>query len=116
MSFCNGRLIVTTGAAGNDYDLLFDKFFSPLGLRQAGFFCKDLGDPIISIRSKPTTGQFAGFLVQQPTNAGSAYVTGFEIAYQQRLSYLPGRFGGLGFLHFLLFDWPSRSSSTAWTS
>jgi TonB-dependent receptor len=82
---------------GNDYDLLFEKFFSPLGLLQAGFFYKDLGDPIISIRSKPTTGQFAGFLVQQPTNAGSAYVTGVEIAYQQRLSYLPGRFGGLGF-------------------
>jgi len=82
---------------GNDYDLLFEKFLSPLGLIQAGFFYKDLGDPIISIRSKPTMGQFAGFLVQQPTNAGSAYVTGLEIAYQQRLSYLPGRFGGLGF-------------------
>jgi TonB-dependent receptor len=81
----------------NDYDLLFEKFFSPLGLVQAGFFYKDLGDPIVSIRTKPTSGQFAGFLVQQPTNAGSAYVTGLEIAYQQRLSYLPGRFGGLGF-------------------
>jgi TonB-dependent receptor len=82
---------------GNDYDLLFEKFLSPLGLIQAGFFYKDLGDPIISIRTKPTSGQFAGFLVQQPTNAGSAYVTGLEIAYQQRLSYLPGLFGGLGF-------------------
>jgi TonB-dependent receptor len=82
---------------GNDYDLLFEKFLAPLGLIQAGFFYKDLGDPIISIRTIPTTGPYANDFVQQPANAGSAYVTGLEIAYQQRLAYLPGLLGGLGF-------------------
>ena len=32
-----------------------------------------------------------------PINAGSAYVWGWEIAYQQRWSFLPGVLGGLGF-------------------
>jgi outer membrane receptor protein involved in Fe transport len=34
--------------------------------------------------------------VSQPINAGSAYVQGFEIGFQQRLAYLPGVLGGAG--------------------
>ena len=81
----------------NNYDLLFEKFLNPLGLIQAGFFYKDLSQPIVSIVTIPTTGAYSGNKVSQPNNAGSAWVTGFEIAYQQRLSYLPGVLGGLGF-------------------
>jgi hypothetical protein len=32
----------------------------------------------------------------QPLNAGSAYVAGFELAYQQHLSFLPGALRGIG--------------------
>ena len=80
----------------NNYDLLYEQYLKPLGLIQAGFFYKDISSPIISQRLNGT-GQYAGFFVQQPVNAGSAYVTGVEIAYQQQLNYLPGLLGGLGF-------------------
>ena len=81
----------------NNYDLLYEKYLNPLGLIQAGFFYKDLSQPIVSLTTIPTTGSYAGYKVNQPNNAGSAWVTGFELAYQQRLSYLPGFLGGLGF-------------------
>ena len=45
------------------------------------------------------------FIQDQPINAGSAYVWGWEIAYQQRWSFLPGFLGGLGF-----------SGNYAWTT
>ena len=42
-------------------------------------------------------GYTQGFLQTSPINAGSAYVWGWEAAYQQRWSFLPGLLGGLGF-------------------
>jgi TonB-dependent receptor len=87
----------------NDFDLLYEQYLNPLGLIQAGFFYKDLGDPLVVLShftsTPPVTepGSYPSYKVTQPANAGSAYVTGFEIAYQQHLSFLPGYFGGLGF-------------------
>jgi TonB-dependent receptor len=81
----------------NNYDLLYEQYLNPLGLIQAGFFYKDISDPIVTLTSNPTTGSYAGYKVSQPANAGSAYVTGIEIAFQQHLSYLPGMLSGLGF-------------------
>src|SRR5262249_38414217 len=40
--------------------------------------------------------EWAGFLVSQPGNAGSATLQGFEMAYQQHLTFLPGALAGLG--------------------
>jgi TonB-dependent receptor len=80
----------------DNVDLLYERYLKPLGLIQAGFFYKNLTDPIVATQTKPTTGPFAGYLVSQPGNAGSADLYGFEIAYQQRLSFLPGRLAGFG--------------------
>jgi TonB-dependent receptor len=80
----------------NNYDILYERFLNPLGLIQAGYFYKDLTDPITTVQTKPTTGPFAGYLVTQPGNAGSAYVQGVEFGFQQRLSYLPGVLHGAG--------------------
>jgi len=44
-----------------------------------------------------TSGTYTGYLQTQPNNGGSAWVYGIELAYQQRLSFLPGVLGGLGF-------------------
>ena len=74
----------------NNYDLLYEQYLNPLGMIQAGFFYKDLGDPIIQTSTRPTAGPYAGFFVDAPGNAGSAHVAGFEVAYQQHLSFLPG--------------------------
>jgi TonB-dependent receptor len=80
----------------NNYDILYERFLNPLGLIQAGYFYKDLTDPITTVQTKPTTGPFAGYLVTQPGNAGSGYVQGVEFGFQQRLSYLPGVLHGAG--------------------
>ena len=80
----------------NNYDILYERNFSHVGLLQAGYFYKDLSDPITSVQTKPTSGPFAGFLVTQPGNAGSGHVQGVELSFQQRLSYLPGFLSGTG--------------------
>ena len=80
----------------NNYDVLFEHYFQPLGLVQAGFFHKDLGDPIVATTTHPLTGPYAGYIVQEPANGGSAWVTGFEVALQQRLSFLPGVLSSAG--------------------
>ena len=87
----------------NNYDLLYEQYLNPLGLFQLGFFYKSLSSPIISTTTYPTTGPYAGFKVGQPKNAGSAWVDGAEISYQQRLSMLPGFLGGLGFFGNYIF-------------
>jgi TonB-dependent receptor len=80
----------------NNYDILFEQYFKPLGMVSGGYFYKSLTDPIIATQVRPTSGEFAGFLVSQPGNAGSATLQGFEVAYQQHLTFLPGALAGLG--------------------
>src|SRR5262249_52398221 len=80
----------------NNYDILYEQYFKPLGMVSGGYFYKSMTDPIIDTQTRPTSGEWAGFLVSQPGNAGSATLQGIEIAYQQHWTFLPGAFGGLG--------------------
>lgn len=87
----------------NNYDLLFEHYLSPFGALTAGVFYKQLSDPIVNTSqtevgfTPPIPGYNTGtYIVSQPVNAGSAHLIGFEIAYVQRFSFLPGRFSGLG--------------------
>jgi TonB-dependent receptor len=82
----------------NNYDVLFEQYLKPLGMIQAGFFYKDISDPIYTVQTDNV--QYPGFTElfrqTQPINGSSAWLWGFEIAYQQRLSYLPGPLAALG--------------------
>jgi TonB-dependent receptor len=88
----------------NNYDLLYEHYLTPLGLIQAGFFYKQLADPVVQVLSVGTPDACTsagiatppGCLVNTPVNAGSAYVTGLEVAFQQHFAYLPGLLGRLG--------------------
>jgi TonB-dependent receptor len=85
----------------NNYDVLYERTFSHTGLLQAGYFYKDLTDPIVSTqyystKTFPDVPAGSTVLVSQSINAGSAYVQGFEIGFQQRMAYLPSVMGGLG--------------------
>jgi TonB-dependent receptor len=86
----------------NNYDILYERNLSPLGLIQAGYFYKDLTEPIVYQQFYATTITFPTLppgtkvLVTQPVNAGSAYVQGVEFGFQQRMSYLPSVMGGFG--------------------
>jgi TonB-dependent receptor len=86
----------------NNYDVLFEQYLNPVGMIQAGFFYKNLSDPIVNGFFKESSSLFPGadpttyVLVSQIQNIGSAHVAGFEVAYTQRLRFLPGVMKGMG--------------------
>ena len=89
----------------DNIDVLFEHYLNPFGVITAGYFYKNLTDPIISHTfNNVTTGTFGSSTctttqacrVTQPVNAGSAWINGFEAAYLQHLTFLPGAFAGLG--------------------
>ena len=91
--------------SANNYDLLFEHYLKPFGMIQAGFFYKQLYDPIVTqseLRQNytPVPGNplypVQEWMVSQPVNAGSGWLAGFECAYLQHFTSLPGAFGGLG--------------------
>jgi TonB-dependent receptor len=100
VSFGNPNL---TPEVANNYDLLFEHYLKPFGALTAGVFYKALSDPIVQTSqtlfnyTPPIPGYNSGtYLVSKPINAGTAHLIGFEIAYLQRFSSLPGMFSGLG--------------------
>jgi TonB-dependent receptor len=89
----------------DNIDVLFEHYLNPFGVITAGYFYKNLTEPIIfHTFDNVTTGQFGSATcstatpcrITQPVNAGSAWLNGFEVAYLQHLTFLPGAFAGLG--------------------
>jgi TonB-dependent receptor len=84
----------------NDYDVLYERYMKSVGMIEAGYFYKQITQPIFAQQSIiPATGSplsqpYAGDLVQQQVNGDHAYVQGVEFAYQQHLNYLPGVLSG----------------------
>ncbi|MDW5266158.1 MULTISPECIES: TonB-dependent receptor [Acidobacteriaceae] len=98
----------------NNYDLLYENYLRPLGMIQAGFFFKQLNAPQLlstlpgnldlsnfPVGYFPTAlqaviEQYPGDAITQYVNGQNAYLYGFELSYQQHLSYLPGVLRNLG--------------------
>jgi TonB-dependent receptor len=90
----------------NNYDVLIEHYLNSVGIIQGGFFYKQLYLPIVSQETYRTnynpdpsnplypTGDW---LISQSVNAGSGWLAGFEAAYLQHFTSLPGALGGLGF-------------------
>jgi TonB-dependent receptor len=81
---------------GNNYDLIVEHYFHPLGILQAGFFYKQLSDPIYNTTQTVSSGVYSGYQLQQSINGPNAHITGVEAAWEQRLSFLPGFLSGFG--------------------
>jgi TonB-dependent receptor len=72
-----------------------EHYLKPLGLIQGGFFYKALTNPIYTFNvpfPNPTSPTKEALLVNGP----SAHIAGFEAAWQQHLSFLPGLLNGMG--------------------
>lgn len=86
----------------DNFDVLVEHYLNPFGMISGGFFYKRLTDPIVTRtfvldNFQPSPVAPGGtYTVTQPVNAGSAWIAGFEAAYLQHLSFLPGKWGGLG--------------------
>lgn len=83
-------------AHSSNLDLLFERYFSSVGMVQGGVFYKKLADFSYVSRSTITSGPQAGFDLLVPENGAEATIYGAEIAWQQRLAFLPGALSGLG--------------------
>lgn len=86
----------------DNIDVLVEHYLSPFGMISAGYFYKNLTDPIVTqtftltnFQPSPTVPK-GTYIATQPINAGSAWINGFEAAYLQHLTFLPGMLGGLG--------------------
>jgi TonB-dependent receptor len=83
-------------------DLLVEHYLNPFGMISAGYFYKNLTNPIV--QNQFFVDNFSPnplippqkFLATQPINAGSAWLNGVEFAYLEHLTFLPGALKGLG--------------------
>jgi TonB-dependent receptor len=79
-----------------NFDVLIEHYLKPLGLIQGGVFYKALSDPIYTVESKVPSGQYQGLNQLAPINGPHAHIAGVEMAWQQRLTFLPGALNGMG--------------------
>jgi TonB-dependent receptor len=102
-SFGNPDLKAETA---NNYDLLMEHYLKPFGMIQGGIFYKQLYEPIVTQsflkeNYSPDPSNLALYPmgtwdISQPINAGSGWLAGFECAYLQNFTSLPGALAGLG--------------------
>lgn len=78
-----------------NFDLLFEHYFSGVGVLSAGVFYKDIKDPIVTVQSTETIDG-EPWRVTQPENGDSATMKGLEIAFSKQFRELPKPFDGLG--------------------
>jgi TonB-dependent receptor len=90
-----------------NFDLMAEHYFSSVGIVSAGVFHKLITDFITpTVHHETITG--TDYTVTQPGQGDNAHLTGVELAWQQRLTMLPGALSGLGF--YANWTW---STSTA---
>lgn len=76
-----------------NFDVMFEHYFSNVGIISAGVFYKDIDQFIynsISRESITIGGNTEIYDVTRPFNGGTAEVYGFEISVQRKLNFLPG--------------------------
>ncbi len=99
--------------AGN-WDASLDCYFEPVGNLSVGWFHKTIKDYIVTgiDGGKIATGtdngyngEYGRFTRLSSANAGTAFVQGWELSYQQQLTFLPGPLKGLAFMaNYTLLD------------
>ncbi|MDL5047667.1 TonB-dependent receptor [Oscillatoria amoena NRMC-F 0135] len=77
-----------------NFDLLGEHYFGTVGVLSGGVFYKKLSDFIFNRRFDATLDGI-DLTVNQWQNGESADLFGFELAYQQNLTFLPGVLNGL---------------------
>jgi iron complex outermembrane recepter protein len=86
----------------DNYDVSLEYYFEPAGLLSVGAFQKDITDFVFTDDAgvlgpgNPFGDQYVGYSLRTDFNGGSARIRGFEVAYQQQFSFLPGFWKGFG--------------------
>ena len=88
-----------------NWDASLEYYIKPIGLLSVGWFHKTITDYIVAGMDAGTVGngtengyngEYAGYGILTTTNAGTAFVQGWEISYRHQLTFLPRPFNGLG--------------------
>ncbi len=86
----------------DNFDATVEYYFRPAGFISAGVFLKEISDFIFSRSSivgsgadNGFDGNFVGYQLTTPANAGSGRYRGFELNYRQQFTFLPGFWRGL---------------------
>jgi TonB-dependent receptor len=86
----------------NDYDVLYEHYLKPFGLLQAGFFYKQLSQPIYYLADPNYEGtqypQYQGNIFDYIINGVNAKLYGVELSYIQHLGFLRGAWSGFGIM------------------
>ena len=91
--------------SAKNWDASLEYYFEPVGSLSVGFFHKTINDFIVSGINTGTigtgtdngyAGEYGGFTRLSSANAGTAFVQGWELSYQQQFTSLPGWLKGLG--------------------
>ena len=87
----------------NNWDATLEYYFEPVGAVSAGWFHKTIKNYIVNGINVGTigtgtdngfNGEYPGFSLLTSSNAGTAYVQGWEFTYQQQFTFLPGLLKG----------------------
>ena len=104
-----GRSIATSNPSlkpqyADNFDFGVEYYFEPAGLLSAGVFLKEIGSFIYTLGGRTVgtgtdngfNGDYQGYSLSSQANGGFARVRGFELAYQQQFTFLPGWWRGFG--------------------
>ena len=88
----------------DNFDLSLEYYFEPVGRFSAGVFLKEIkqfifnrgGQTVAAGADNGFDGEYEGFALTSQDNGGFAKVKGFELAYQQQFTFLPGWLNGFG--------------------
>jgi TonB-dependent receptor len=91
--------------SARNWDAVLEYYFEPVGSVSVSWFHKQIKDYIVSGTNAGTVapgndngynGEYAGFTLLQSSNAGTAFIQGWEFTYQQQFTFLPGWLKGFG--------------------
>jgi TonB-dependent receptor len=100
----NPKLVPTKS---DNFDVLVEHYFQPLGILQFGYFYKHLADPIYptanlvlydgtNLCTQGSSQACKTWQFTQSINGPNAHIQGIEMQWEQRFSFLPSALGGFG--------------------
>ena len=105
-----------------NWDASLDYYFEPVGNFSIGWFHKEISDYLVtgqvtgvipSGTNNGYNGEYANFTTLTTLNAGTAYVQGWELSYQQQFTFLPGLLKGLSFAaNYTILDTHGKFTGT----
>lgn len=97
--------------SSSNFDVFGEHYFSGLGVLAGGFFYKSLKNIIYVQTIEQSGGNYDGYDMIQAVNGEDAWLYGFEVNWQQQMTFLPGFWNGFGI--YANFTWTDSEAKLA---